>query len=42
MNKCNDQIRPVYKWMKEYVKFIDGEIDKMILVRPEAFDLFTD
>lgn len=42
VNKCNDQIRPVYKWMKEYVKFIDGEIDKMILVRPEAFDLFTD
>lgn len=41
-NKYNDQIRPVYKWMAEYVKFIDGEIDKMILVRPEAFDLFTD
>lgn len=41
-NKYNDQIRPVYKWMTEYVKFIDGEIDKMILVRPEAFDLFTD
>lgn len=42
MNKYNDQIRPVYKWMTEYVKFIDGEIDKMILVRPEAFDLFAD
>ena len=42
MNKYNDQIRPVYKWMTEYVKFIDGEIDKMILVRPEAFDLFID
>ena len=42
MNKYNDQIRPVYKWMAEYVKFIDGEIDRMILVRPEAFDLFTD
>ena len=42
VNKYNDQIRPVYKWMSEYVKFIDGEIDKMILVRPEAFDLFTD
>lgn len=41
-NKYNDQIRPVYKWMTEYVKFIDGEIDKMILVRPEAFDLFAD
>ena len=41
-NKYNDQIRPVYKWMAEYIKFIDGEIDKMILVRPEAFDLFTD
>ena len=41
-NKCNDQIRPVYKWMTEYVKFIDGEIDKMILVRPEAFNLFAD
>ena len=42
MNKYNDQIRPIYKWMAEYIKFIDGEIDKMILVRPEAFDLFTD
>lgn len=41
-NKYNDQIRPVYKWMTEYVKFIDGEIDKMILVRPEAFNLFAD
>lgn len=42
VNKYNDQIRPVYKWMAEYIKFIDGEIDKMILVRPEAFNLFTD
>ena len=42
MNKYNDQIRPVYKWMAEYIKFIDGEVDRMILVRPEAFDLFTD
>ena len=42
MNKYNDQIRPVYKWMAEYIKFIDGEIDKMILIRPEAFDLFID
>lgn len=41
-NKYNDQIRPVYKWMTEYVKFIDGEIDKMILIRPEAFNLFAD
>lgn len=41
-NKYNDQIRPIYKWMTEYIKFIDGEIDKMILVRPEAFDMFTD
>ena len=41
-NKYNDQIRPIYKWMTEYIKFIDGEIDKMILVRPEAFDLFAD
>ena len=41
-NKYSDQIRPIYKWMAEYIKFIDGEIDKMILVRPETFDLFTD